>query len=77
MGGGGGGGGGGPKGMLAPLSNYWGGLASLSPLLPTPMGSAVRHENVSKSKRKLTGLNDWPLIVHKNYFNLFLGHGAN
>ena len=31
---GGGGGGGGAKGMLAPLSNYWGGLA---PPLPTPM----------------------------------------
>ena len=29
-----GGGGGGAKGMLAPLPNYWGGLA---PHLPTPM----------------------------------------
>ena len=29
---------GGPKGMLAPLSNYWGGgLAPLAPPLPTPM----------------------------------------
>ena len=28
---------GGPKGMLAPLSNYWGGLAPLPPPLPTPM----------------------------------------
>ena len=33
--GGGGGGGGGAKGMLAPLSNYWGGGAGLP--LPTPM----------------------------------------
>ena len=38
--GGGGGGGGGAKGMLAPLSNYWGGPAPLAPPplpLPTPM----------------------------------------
>ena len=28
---------GGPKGMLAPLSNHWGGLAPLAPPLPTPM----------------------------------------
>ena len=30
-------GGGGAKGMLAPLSNYWGGLAPPGPPLPTPM----------------------------------------
>ena len=35
-GGGGGGGGGGAKGMLAPLSNYWGGRGA-GPPLPTPM----------------------------------------
>ena len=29
--------GGGAKGMLAPLSNYWGGLAPPGPPLPTPM----------------------------------------
>ena len=29
--------GGGPKGMLAPLSNYWGGPAPPPPPLPTPM----------------------------------------
>ena len=28
---------GGAKGMLAPLSNYWGGLAPPGPPLPTPM----------------------------------------
>ena len=38
--GGGGGRGGGPKGMLAPLSNYWGGgWPRLPPPVPTPMGS--------------------------------------
>ena len=36
-GGGGGGGGGGAKGMLAPLSNYWGAWPPLAPPLPTPM----------------------------------------
>ena len=28
---------GGPKGMLAPLSNYWGGGGLAPPPLPTPM----------------------------------------
>ena len=34
---------GGPKGMLAPLSNYWGGLAPLAPPLPTPMFLYMYH----------------------------------
>ena len=35
---------GGPKGMLAPLSNYWGGggLAPPGPPLPTPMNFAIK-----------------------------------
>ena len=32
---------GGPKGMLAPLSNYWGAWPPLAPPLPTPMNRLV------------------------------------
>ena len=35
---------GGPKGMLAPLSNYWGGGAGPPPPLPTPMEKEGKNE---------------------------------
>ena len=34
---------GGPKGMLAPLSNYWGAWPPLAPPLPTPMYFGMNH----------------------------------
>ena len=48
---------GGPKGMLAPLQNYWGGggLAPPGPPLPTPMDNeAFQNEFPAKGIRQET-----------------------
>ena len=69
---------GGPKGMLAPLSNYWGGLAPLPPPpLSTPMDIVSKY-NVGLKTLLLEGLSKpefygnlvykFRKIIGKNYF---------
>ena len=43
-----------PKGMLAPLSNYWGGLAPPGPPLPTPMKGDKNKKNKMIKNDKTT-----------------------
>ena len=77
MGGGGGGGGGaGAKGMLAPLSNYWGGAGPPAPPpLPTPMKQfKIFSENtLSSSNWRGDGQADWvPGVRNYEYLPLNL-----